>query len=726
MIGLFLLPMLLGAAPAPSPAVCARQRLHDQETQATACYQALAASPDPLLQAEGAWGLGDYTRANEAFRLAVARADASGSKQEGARARVRWGRLLQARFNDADAEGLFQEALQRDPTSAGADLGLALISADGFDGKAMEYAKRAVALDPALAEAHVLLATLALEDSDPATAAGEAQRALAAQPDELDAMAVEAAIAVLAAQTPDAWLQRIAAINPHYGHAEELVADQLVLHRRYAVAADWYRKAVALDPELWSAHSALGIDLMRLGQVEEPRAQLTLAYNHDYRDIATVNTLRLLDTLETFTTIQQPNLILKLDPKEAGVLAPYYEALVQRALSDYGAKYHISLPGPVQVEAYPNHADFAVRSVGLPGLGALGVTFGTVVAMDSPSARPPGEFNWATTLWHELDHVFVLTATHNLVPRWFAEGLAVHEETQADPEWGDRITPDILLAVHDGKLLPIADLDRGFVHPSYAGQINVSYYQAGRICDFIQARWGAAKLVDMVHDFAVPTTTPAVLQQALGLAPAAFDAEFHTWLLAQLGAEVNNFSAWRTALKAMVAAKDDPDQVIRYGEQARALYPDYIYDANPYDFLARAYLARHDTAAALRTLTAYEHEGGLDPALLKQLAGLEPPAEAGATLNRINTINPMDADLHARLGALDLDLKDYTGAIREFSARLALHPDDVAGAQYDLARAEFAAGHLDAAQSAVIAALVAAHDFRPAQDLLEKIMSAKH
>ena len=40
--------------------------------------------------------------------------------------------------------------------------------------------------------------------------------------------------------------------------------------------------------------------------------------------------------------------------------------------------------------------------MGLPGLGALGVTFGKVVAMDSPSGRKPGDFHWASTLWHEL------------------------------------------------------------------------------------------------------------------------------------------------------------------------------------------------------------------------------------------------------------------------------------------------------------------------------------
>ena len=54
--------------------------------------------------------------------------------------RVRWGRLLHERFNNTDAEDLFKEALQRDPKNAQAYLGLALVSADGFDSKAIEWA----------------------------------------------------------------------------------------------------------------------------------------------------------------------------------------------------------------------------------------------------------------------------------------------------------------------------------------------------------------------------------------------------------------------------------------------------------------------------------------------------------------------------------------------------------------------------------------------------------
>ena len=71
----------------------------------------------------------------------------------------------------------------------------------------------------------------------------------------------------------------------------------------------------------------------------------------------------------------------------------------------------MKLSGPVQVEVYPDHEDFAVRTLGMPGLGALGVTFGNVVAMDSPSGRKPGDFHWASTLRHEMSHVFVLAAT---------------------------------------------------------------------------------------------------------------------------------------------------------------------------------------------------------------------------------------------------------------------------------------------------------------------------
>ena len=83
-------------------------------------------------------------------------------------------------------------------------------------------------------------------------------------------MAIHAAIELLADRSPDAWFSKIRAINPAYGEAYARVAHQLELHYRYEDAVAYYRKAIEADPRLWSAHSALGIDLMRLGQEDEP------------------------------------------------------------------------------------------------------------------------------------------------------------------------------------------------------------------------------------------------------------------------------------------------------------------------------------------------------------------------------------------------------------------------------------------------------------------------
>jgi tetratricopeptide (TPR) repeat protein len=317
------------------------------------------------------------------------------------------------------------------------------------------------------------------------------------------------------------------------------------------------------------------------------------------------------------------------------------------------------------------------------------------------------------------------------VPRWFIEGLAVHEETQASPEWGDRITPDIVAALADKKLLPVAELDRGFVRPDYPAQVIVSYYQAGRICDYIQNRWNAGKLLDIVHAYAELKTTPEVIQQVLGMTPAEFDKQFQDWLYKQDGGPAAHFDEWRTKLKDLVeqSRSHNYDAVLKEGEEVRRLYPDYVYDANPYQFIAQADVAKGDKKAAAAILTDYEKLGGHSPEMLKELASLEEglgdPKDAAATLDRINYIYPVgDEDLHRRLGRLWLAQQNYPGAVREFTAVVAMHPLDKASAQFDLAQAYFSAGQKDKAQESVLAALEAAPDYRPAQKLLLQLQDA--
>jgi tetratricopeptide (TPR) repeat protein len=505
----------------------------------------------------------------------------------------------------------------------------------------------------------------------------------------------------------------------------------LVLNRRYEEGVAYYRKAIDLDPRLWPARSQLGINLMRLGQEDEPRRQLEMCYNNGYRDKPTVNSLRLLDSYKSFAVIKSATTILKLDKKEADLLQPYFEQVLARAIDTYERKYKMKLPGLVQVEVYPNHEDFAVRTYGMPGLGALGVTFGEVVAMDSPSGRKPGSFNWASTLWHEMNHVFVLTATRHRVPRWFAEGLAVHEEAQADSRWSNRLTPDVVVALKAKKLLPIAQLDRGFIRPEYPEQVLVSYYQAGRICDYIQSRWNTDKLVQMVRMFAEVTSTPDVIQQALGLAPERFDEEFQAWLYKEVGAVITTFDEWRARAKNLVELfnKGRYDEALKEGEAVRRLYPQYVDDLSPYQILSEIETTRGNKPGALALLADYRKYGGENPTTLKKLASLQEESgrleEAAAILDGINDIYPVnDEDLHHRLGDLWLKQNNSPGAIREYAAVVAGHPLDKAGAWYNLAQAYFAARQLDKAEQSVLAALEAAPGYRPAQKLLLQIEDA--
>src|SRR5208283_5817478 len=156
--------------------------------------------------------------------------------------RVRWGRLMHERFNNPEAVNLFLEAVEIDPKNAQAYLGLALVSADGFDSKAVEWADKALTLDPKLVEAHELLARLALEDSNPAQATEQADAALKLSSEALDAMAIHAAIEVLADRPPDAWLGKIHQINPSYGEGPAIIAHHLLLNYRFEDGVAYYRK----------------------------------------------------------------------------------------------------------------------------------------------------------------------------------------------------------------------------------------------------------------------------------------------------------------------------------------------------------------------------------------------------------------------------------------------------------------------------------------------------
>jgi len=352
------------------------------------------------------------------------------------------------------------------------------------------------------------------------------------------------------------------------------------------------------------------------------------------------------------------------------------------------------------------------------------VTFGKVIAMDSPNGRKPGDFHWASTMWHELSHVYVLSMTQSRTPRWFTEGLAVYEETAAAPDWGDRLSPRELTAIKEKKLLPVADLDRGFIHPSYPEQVVVSYFQGGRVITYIVEKWGYDSVLQMIKGFADKKDTAEVIKEVLKVTPEEFDKQFLPWLEAQTTATIDGYDDWRKRLLAIngLAKEKQWDQVISEGTAIRDIYKDYVEPGSVYEFLAQAYTAKQDKAKAMAELERYAAQGGRNPVSLKQLADLE--AEAGnkkaaaAAIEKLNLIFPKDEIAHQKLGGWYMDLNNPQAAVREFGAVLASGTVDQAGAQYNLARAYKAAGKKDEALDHLYLALEAAPAFKPAQQML--------
>ena len=249
----------------------------------------------------------------------------------------------------------------------------------------------------------------------------------------------------------------------------------------------------------------------------------------------------MLDTLDTFETIRDGDLIVRLHPDEAGVMREQLLPLARQALETLSKLYQFKPAGPILIEMFPKHDDFALRTIGLPGfIGALGACFGRVVTLDSPRARPPGQFSWASTLWHEMAHVITLQMSNNRMPRWLSEGMSQFEERRARPEWGRESEVPFAQALEAGKLLKIRDLNEGFSNPR---MIALVYHQASLVVEHLIATYGEPALWRLLRAYGEGLDADAAFKTAFN---ATID-EIQTSFDAKLD---RDYAALRRALKS--------------------------------------------------------------------------------------------------------------------------------------------------------------------------------
>jgi tetratricopeptide (TPR) repeat protein len=520
------------------------------------------------------------------------------------------------------------------------------------------------------------------------------------------------------------------ALNPRNAEFYNAVAEVCASNRLYPEAVDLARQAVALDPKSWRGFGLLGLNQLRVGQIEEGRKSLEASFAGDPYNVWIKNTLDLLDTFPQYVETRTAHFHLVIHGKESALLAPYVSELAEDAYARLSERYRFRPAVPIRVEVYPSHGDFSVRTVGLAGLGALGACFGPVLAIDSPAAREIGQFNWGSTLWHELAHTVTLGATDGEVPRWLGEGLSVLEERRARPGWGDDLTVEFLKALKTDKLLPLAQLNDGFTRPTGPDQIAISYYQASLVAEWIEAQRGLPALLDLLQAYRAGRTTAEAIPAVLGTTLEEFDKSFFAHLKEAYAAPLAGLEEFERELTAGVALVNQkkPAEARPRLSKALALFPDYGGDNSPRFYLAMMDREEGDAKGAAEALARFtainERHYRAHLELAKLLEAQGDRAAAAATLERALYIWPYDPAVHERLAALEGAVGDRAGVVRARRALVALDPVDKPEALYQLAVALESAGDAAGARREVLRALELAPRFQRAQELLLRLRRA--
>ena len=195
-----------------------------------------------------------------------------------------------------------------------------------------------------------------------------------------------------------------------------------------------------------------------------------------------------MDSLDKFAVFEDKDFVVKMHKDEAPVMQEYVLSLAHRAIDTLSKRYQFTPKGPILIEIFPKHDDFAVRNVGLPGMiGALGACFGRVVTMDSPRAPGRGGSQWEATLWHELAHVITLQMTNKRLPRWVSEGISSYEEALARREWGRGQDMQFASMLNAGQAIKLKDLNAAFQNPRL---ISIAYFQASVVIEYLVKTYG--------------------------------------------------------------------------------------------------------------------------------------------------------------------------------------------------------------------------------------------
>jgi tetratricopeptide (TPR) repeat protein len=536
---------------------------------------------------------------------------------------VEWADLFSQKYAAELAGQTLEEVFKVNPNHPDAHAAMADVILDtSYDLAAVHHhLDAAFAVNPHNARALRAKASIEIDQNQWDVAQKTLDDVLKINPQDVEAIAQKATIAWLRDDTATykALEQQAFAIDRAYAEFYRIVARSAVREHRYVAAIELEKQAIKIKPDSYEAMAGAGLGYLRMGMEKEGLDWLDKAYKGDPYNVRTVNTLNLFERTipKEYTFEATKDFRIRYHNEEKAALARYLEPTMERAFADMVRRYGFTPKTPVTLELYADKTDYAVRTVGLPDIGALGVCFGQVITAMGPQT---GDINWGMVLWHELGHVFAIQLSNSRVPRWFTEGLSEYETLIARPDWRRENDADLYGALANGTMASIGNLNSEFMQPDPQAVV-AAYYQSAVTIEYIAQTYGFPKIVEALKLYGKGLETPDVLQQITGKTIAQLDADFRKYLDIRLAPYAGTFKlpthGFDDVTKLEIAADAAPKDA-----KARAYVAlGYMYaaDVDKASAAAQAALALDPKQPIARYIMAYAAQHNSDAAKAKAL-----------------------------------------------------------------------------------------------------------
>ncbi len=661
----------------------------------------------------------------------------------------------------------YQKALDLDPAHQDALCGLAECYWQSYDPRLEETVNRVLVLNPNHPRIRAIQADKLLESGKFGDAVTLIDEALAINPNNTRFLALKtAALFLMDDDAGAAKIQeRALAFNPKCSEVFRIPGRIASRHYRFQQGVDFQAKALELNPSDREARALYAFDLLRVGRETEGVENLEIAFDADPYDVQIYNMLTLMDSMSKFKVVERGDFKLQVPADEADILVEDALALLEEAGNRYQEKYRIKLETPVLVQIFDKHDDFMVRALGLPGnAGHLGICFGQLVTMDSPSAREPGTMNWQAVLWHEFVHVITLQKTKNRMPRWLSEGISVYEETQRSSAWGQDMLVEFKPIVDSESLPGLRDIEAYFTEPKSTGHLMLGYFVAGEFVKHYVETYSQEALVDCLERIAAEESTHEAIAGAAGVSKEELESGFKAYLekrlapydnlpkVAEMKTEQDNLldrvlgdknpfaedddddagpSPFQKAMATAARAIDRKqwDGAVKSLEEAYALFPDYAAEDAPLFQLMHVYSQSGNGDKLVETLERIIAEHSTPFTAMTQLCSIYQNRQRWDDVVRVARlaigINPFDVEIRKALLAGQRETGESEAALTTLAHLAKL--DAARDIDYLLERARLLAdlGKWDEARTETLGILERTPHFWSAQEQLLRIVDAE-